>query len=623
MEYTRAGEGAASDVISAHNAIIWEFNDGAIAASPTATIQFVVKDNAGATLYTSSVFACYLLSYSAPTANFRFDASQIIKHIINNYFYREMTSDVISAENYGSELEVTIKSYDNAVLEDTEALDYFACHAVNQIGDEYGANIPRVFYNDTEDIAHFLGYPNHLFFYMSTDQSAHSPLIEIISNDITESENLINTLTNQLYDTFTVAGTSLTSVIELSSVGQGHSSTFAVVKGESFLILVPAFVLNSGELPHFYLWDFAGAGGAISRKVDVAVGDNAFVLTSTITTTAELRIRNETLCNWECGPIQIIPVESASGNGTLGLFVHSVDLGIFTLSAKSKYVRIYYDYDALIKIKDYNLTIFQPCPNAVYIRWLNSNGDYSYFAFSPYPINSVEGSAIGKVINSFNDQALANSRSYPVGYRDSFKKMDVIASAVPIVFRRKLVELFTSPAVYIWQGEATPDENLILTLENLGYNTLISDGTVIISAISIGATGNVLSVEKFDVNQGDTITVIFDLTLNSGQLPVISLLRTSDFALVSNSVNAAAGYNTISLVATTTTTVKLIFTNSAAANFSTSKIIVKRAELETDWILLEGVEGSHQLRTKKDADNFACTLVLPENFTQQLGGVDL
>jgi len=63
--------------------------------------------------------------------------------------------------------------------------------------------------------------------------------------------------------------------------------------------------------------------------------------------------------------------------------------------------------------------------------------------------------------------------------------------------------------------------------------------------------------------------------------------------------------------------------NTAASTWSTGKIIAKRGDIETDWILLERVEGSHNLRNKKDFDNFLATLVLPENYTQQLGGSDL
>jgi len=49
----------------------------------------------------------------------------------------------------------------------------------------------------------------------------------------------------------------------------------------------------------------------------------------------------------------------------------------------------------------------------------------------------------------------------------------------------------------------------------------------------------------------------------------------------------------------------------------------RREEKESDWILLNKVEGSHNLMLKKDTDNFECTLVLPENYTQQLSGQNI
>ena len=181
MKYTRLGE-AESNVLSAHNPLIWEFQDGAIAANPTATVQLTVKNNADSTIYTSAAFPAYLLSYVDPLAKFRFDATQIIKHIIDNYFYKE-TSEVIEPENYGSKIEVYIRTYDDAVLEDTESIIYFTFHGLNQIGDEYGTNIPRLYLNDTEEIAHFLGYPNHLFFYSPTDLVAEDSVIEFLTRE--------------------------------------------------------------------------------------------------------------------------------------------------------------------------------------------------------------------------------------------------------------------------------------------------------------------------------------------------------------------------------------------------------------------------------------------------------
>jgi len=287
-----------------------------------------------------------------------------------------------------------------------------------------------------------------------------------------------------------------------------------------------------------------------------------------------------------------------------------------------KQVRVLSDPADPQLIKTWNLTMIQPCENAVYIRWLNSNGDYSYFGFSPYPITDIEGSKIGKVINSFTEQALANSRNFPIGYRHSFKKMDVIASAVPIVFRRKLQELFISPAVYMWQGDETPDENLISGWTNDSYDTFESDRTVIVEAENTGVDTQFALSDTFDVTQAERITVIFFLTLNGGVVP-FAVRVASTTAVVSNSVATVEGLNVIELIITADATASIQILATDPTEFETTKIIVKRGEVELDWLLLEGVEGSHQIRKKNDNDNFECTLVLPENYTQQLGGSDL
>ena len=248
-----------------------------------------------------------------------------------------------------------------------------------------------------------------------------------------------------------------------------------------------------------------------------------------------------------------------------------------------------------------------------------------YWAFSPFKVSSVEAQKIGNVINSFDEQALANSRNFPIGYKNSFDKIAVSAATVPIVFLRKLMELFISPAVYLWQGKQTPNENLLTEWVNDRYETFEFNGAVIISAIETGSDGRAFSVvaDNFDVVVGEEITVILFLTLNGGQLPKLLLLDSSEFGAISNYPQLAEGLNIVTLTVTKTDTARLRISNTAASNFSTGKIIVKRAEVEADWILLEGIEGSHNLREKKQADNFSATLVLPEKYTQQLAGQNL
>lgn len=495
MYYTRPDEATESNVLSAHNPLIWEFYDDEEEVD-NATVQFVVRDNNNVDIYDSPVFPAYM--YDLEAGFFRFDGTQIVKHIIDDYFYKE-TSEVVEPENYGSVIVLTIKTYTvAAALVSTKNAGYLMFHAINQIGDEYGSNIPRLFYNDTEEIAHFLGFPNHLFFYTSTDLSAETPLINTTTMGVDE---------------------------------------------------------------------FIAVGGSFLR------------------------------------------------------YIHDIDLSLLKLTRGDIQVNIAYEpVEDVIIIKTYNLTIFEPCENAVYIRWLTKDGYYMYWAFSPYPYRSVSGGSIGSVINSFSEMAKANSRNLPIGYRGAFSKIDVIASAVPMLFRRKLMDLFTSPAVYIWQGQGTPNlgESIVNSAVN-PYETLTVSGATIVSAINTTGSGQLMLRPLFTVKEGDTIIVVLDLdfTLESGLY--IRLRAGDQGAMLSNAPQLTQGFNIAVLVVTAgSDECNVIISNTAAINFSTSEIVIKRKEIEADWILLDKIEGSHTLREKMKHDNFKCTLVLPENYTQTL-----
>ena len=936
MKYTRAGEGAPSNVLSAHNALIWLFQDGAIAANPTAKVQIDVINTAGGIVFASDVFDAYLLDYSSPVAKFRFDATQIIKHIITNYFYKEMSNDVISPQDYGNEIQVNIVTYDNAVQEDSETIEYFGSHALNQIGDEYGANIPRLMYNDTEEIAHFLGFPNHVFFYNPTDLAAEDSVISFLSKSLQAIEFLYLS-SNNMHPDFGITGgvthnpslwyyNGKTYGVWMSRGGAGYnldSRIFALnhetgIMSDSYLCCTGAvdatdphaypsvivaddghiivareelfddhptqahnsamFMMRSDNaedesswvnaLAHnanyfsecgvtggggearrlaypmlaktingdLYLWarsgdaqellrifqsqdngvswDGFGTGetdglvvmtfpsvswaynsqikhktdtklymivnpynnvdkrnriyflwstdGITWRNVDDSWSKNIQTVGSITEAEAETNLKvcganTPEVFYYQSGfindagnphilvgrstddganyftsyyywngaawvnndfntpdvsmvgatsiiyqksddePVYLMLKNSIGGKniftvyssddffvnmaaiqninpvnslnyaamtynykdadylmfvflyyvgvtysdiyvyvedeslrfedyGTLGLYVHDLNLGLFQLNRQIYQCSVHYDPTDTTLIKTYNLTVFEPCENAVYVRWLTRDGIYMYWAFTPFKVSSVEAQKIGNVINSFDEQALANSRNFPIGYKNSFDKIAVSAATVPIVFLRKLMELFISPAVYLWQGKETPGENLLTEWVNQRYETFDSDGAVIISAIETGADGRAFSAEAddFDVVVGEEIIVILFLTLNGGQLPSLGLvLGSSILVAISNFSQLTEGLNIVTLAVTKTDTARLRISNTAASNFSTGKVIIKRAEVETDWILLEAVEGSHNLREKKKADNFNATLVLPENFTQTLGGFDL
>ena len=102
------------------------------------------------------------------------------------------------------------------------------------------------------------------------------------------------------------------------------------------------------------------------------------------------------------------------------------------------------------------------------------------------------------------------------------------------------------------------------------YDTLTVLGISVTSAIN--SAGNAYCYSNtFSVTTGSTYKVITYVTLNSGQLPSFNIVE-SGVSARSNVVQAVAGANVITLVATGTGSFSLAFGSSAAANFTLSNI---------------------------------------------------
>jgi len=108
------------------------------------------------------------------------------------------------------------------------------------------------------------------------------------------------------------------------------------------------------------------------------------------------------------------------------------------------------------------------------------------------------------------------------------------------------------------------------------YETFTSSGVEITSAIETGIAGRCRSSNYISVIKGENIRVIFFLTLNSGVLPTVSLYEAAS-GITSDSETAVVGLNDITLTSTRTrTTYRILFSNTAASNFSTSDVLVMR-----------------------------------------------
>jgi len=124
-------------------------------------------------------------------------------------------------------------------------------------------------------------------------------------------------------------------------------------------------------------------------------------------------------------------------------------------------------------------------------------------------------------------------------------------------------------------------DNLILSFTNYDYAPFESTGTEITEAVSLlpppSEMVGVLS-DTFSVREGETIRVIFDITLNSGELPYFALKTTLATVLISNIEQCTEGANVIELTATTSSDIaQLNIRNEGETDFLTSEIRVVRS----------------------------------------------
>ena len=145
------------------------------------------------------------------------------------------------------------------------------------------------------------------------------------------------------------------------------------------------------------------------------------------------------------------------------------------------------------------------------------------------------------------------------------------------------------------------------------YETLITSGTKLISVIETGSAGALFGASSFSVANDEVITVVFFGVQNSGQAPSITLTDESGGDVISNTGTMAGGINEISLIATKAISdARIRFNNSAASNFSTSEIWVRR-KYASDFVKLE-FTNDKDLRGKRSDDQ---TIIYQNDFTQE------
>lgn len=148
--------------------------------------------------------------------------------------------------------------------------------------------------------------------------------------------------------------------------------------------------------------------------------------------------------------------------------------------------------------------------------------------------------------------------------------------------------LVVRPATSLQTGQITFDnvsvqevgENLVTGFTNgttYAYDTLTTSGTSITSAITNGSDFAGMVSNPLTYETGETYTVSFKLTLNSGDLPEVMIVHNANggSTVRSNIVVATTGFNEFTLTTTTYGTLYLQIrnTNGESSNYSIDNVV--------------------------------------------------
>lgn len=155
-------------------------------------------------------------------------------------------------------------------------------------------------------------------------------------------------------------------------------------------------------------------------------------------------------------------------------------------------------------------------------------------------------------------------------------------------------------------------ENLLVSYAaGESYDIFIKEGTKIVNAVNLAGSAAVYSALINTLANDEEITVIFFLSLNSGQLPYLVL--SSGGSSVSNTIQAAEGINAITLTAIKSVdTFSFRFHNTAASDFVTSEVWVKR-KYSSSFVKLS-FGNSFDLHGKRSDDQ---SILYQNSFIQQ------
>ena len=107
------------------------------------------------------------------------------------------------------------------------------------------------------------------------------------------------------------------------------------------------------------------------------------------------------------------------------------------------------------------VNILEHCDGYKLLKYLNAKGQYRFFNFTNYYQESIEPKEIGNVNNFFDSILTCQTNEVSAGYKAK-KKIELTAEHVTDDELALLVDMYTSPRVYLKIGTGDTDKDWVM-----------------------------------------------------------------------------------------------------------------------------------------------------------------
>ena len=417
-----------SDLVSAYmdNLILFNVSPNDTGSDVTAKLKI-----------DTTYFDCFYTGVFDDHFYFKISVTELIRYFITNFYYKAVSAG-INASTLVTSLTLTIYGYEDGVSTCNTTLTLYFSHGLNQIGYAYGSNLRSQYENAELSFTAFKDYPFELYFFLN---ASHTLITLLNGSNISVTASCTKGLWALKSTALNVVGNNM---VQLLTAGSEEITSWSNS--------TPAFETLVGSGANLTIAaETSGGGKAITNNIAVTEDETLlfeFTLTKDNPESNDpvVKIGADTVTGWSWTVKKsYLYTAPTSGNIIVSIEYAAGQTGTFhgTFSVKS-----------YTEIQTFSLIVKQSSCDGVYIRYLSKEGFYRYWLFEGFKRSSITAKKIGNLIQSLDTLVGAQSRVQNIGYNEVTQRVDVISHNVTQEQQEQLIDIFTSPAVYIWNGES-------------------------------------------------------------------------------------------------------------------------------------------------------------------------